>query len=148
MNNNYVPFEGNEDPEDPEETPYVVEPGEGGTTGDQPDRPLPSVSGAEYHMATGNYINQLSSEFGNKSNGAHVAANEHLNKAASSMMASIRAHGEGDYEAAINHFHSAVLRVEAADEVGNAETPELLSGKQNSARVAFTEYKRMYGRQR
>jgi hypothetical protein len=130
------------------ELPSIVEPGEGGTTGDQPEGPLASVSGAEYHLATGNYINQLSSEFGDKSNGAHVAANAHLNKAASSMMASIRAHGEGDYDAALNHFHSAVLRVEAADEVGNAETPELLSGKQNTARVAFNEYKRMYGRQR
>lgn len=129
------------------ELPEVVEPGEGGTTGDQPES-LPSVSGAEYHLATGNYINQLASEFGDKSNGAHVAANEHLNKAASSMMSSIHAHGEGDYEAAINHFHSAVLRVEAADQVGNAETPELLSGKDNSARVALNEYKRMYGRQR
>jgi hypothetical protein len=130
------------------ELPSIVEPGEGGTTGDKPAGPLASVSGAEYHLATGNYINQLSSEFGDKSNGAHVAANAHLNKAASSMMASIRAHGEGDYDAALNHFHSAVLRVEAADEVGNAETPELLSGKQNTARVAFNEYKRMYGRQR
>jgi len=131
-----------------EELPQVVEPGEGGTTGDQPKGPLPSVSGAEYHMATGNYINQLASEFGDKSNSAHVTANEHLNKAASSMMSSVRAHGEGDYEAALTHFHSAILRVEAADEVGNAETPELLSGKQNSARVAYNEYKRMYGRQR
>lgn len=133
---------------DPKELPSIIEPGEGGTTGDQPDGPLPSVSGADYHLATGNYINQLASEFGDKKNGAHVSANEHLSKAAKNMMASIRAHGEGDYEAALNHFHSAVLRVEAADEVGNAETPELLSGKQNTARVAFNEYKRMYGRQR
>jgi hypothetical protein len=129
------------------ELPSIVEPGEGGTTGDQPDM-LPSVSGADYHLATGHYINQLAQEFGDKSNSAHVAANENLNKAAQSMMASVHAHGEGDYEAAINHFHSAVLRVEAADQVGNAETPELLSGKENSARVAFNEYKRMYGRQR
>lgn len=141
-NNNYEPLESNEDPEDPNELPYEFEPKE------EPERELPSVSGAEYHMATGNYINQLASEFGNKDNAAHAKAHEHLNSAAKSMMESIRAHGLGDYEAAINHFHSAVLRVEAADQVGNAETPELLSGKQNTARVAFGEYKRMYGRQR
>jgi hypothetical protein len=133
---------------DPKELPSIIEPGEGGTTGDQPEN-LPSVSGAEYHLATGNYINQLASEFNDtKNNSAHKAAHEHLNKAAQSMMTSIHAHGLGDYDAAIEHFHSAVLRVEAADQVGNAETPELLSGKQNTARVALGEYKRMYGRQR
>jgi hypothetical protein len=131
-----------------EELPNIVEPGEMGTTGDQPEGPLPSVSGADYHLATGNYINQLASELSDSGNAAHIAANEHLGKAAKSMMASIRAHGLGDYRAAIDHFHSAVLRVEAADEVGNAETPEMLSGKQNSARVAFNAYKGMYGTQR
>lgn len=131
-----------------EELPNEFHAGDMGTTGDQPEGDLPSVSGAEYHLATGNYINQLASEFGDKSNSAHSAAHEHLNKAAKSMMASIHAHGLGDYEAAINHFHSAVLRVEAADEVGNAESPELLSGKQNSARVAFNAYKGMYGTKR
>ena len=130
------------------ELPNEFDEGGMGQTGDQPKKLQTLGEGADWHLATGRYINQLASEWSDPSNSAHKAANEHLNSASKSMLASIHAHGQGDFDAAINHFHSAVLRVEAADQVATAEDPVMSSGKDNTARLAFSEYKKRFGRQR